>query len=76
MPRIRHQFNQFGRHRLVVDEVIGDWCMYEHVAECDGYMGFTQYYGDTARVVKIEEVKDVVDEDGVFPVLEPKSATR
>jgi hypothetical protein len=72
MPRIRHQFNQFGRHRLIVDDVIGEWAMYEHVAECNGYIAFTQYYGSTERVVKIEEVTDgVVLEDGVFPVMEP-----
>jgi hypothetical protein len=72
--KIRHQFNQFGRHRLVVDDVIGDWCMYEHVAECNGFIALTQYYGEKERVFQVTQLPYLEPETGVFPADSPKGA--
>lgn len=54
--RIEYMDGERGlRHRLVVNGSAQDhWTIYEHPSEHQGYMGFTQYWGQE-RIVKISE---------------------
>ena len=56
---VRHEFDWYGNHRLVVNGTTGEWTNYQGIAKCDGYEGKTAYWEGKEIVEKVtrERVK-------------------
>ena len=61
---VRHEYNWWGTHRLVVNGVKSEWTPYNQPVMHAGYMALTQYWGDKERVFRVTPL----------PYIEPISA--
>lgn len=57
MPNVKHQYDEKGNHRIVVDDKIGEWEHYQGIAELivgdKYYTATTDYFGEVVRVSSI-----------------------
>ena len=59
-PTIYHEYDRFGRHRLVINGVAGPWTGYQDPCFSVGetYFATTDYYGE--RTVQVHPIKATV----------------
>ena len=56
---VKHEFDNYGHHRLVVNDREGAWASYTSLAEFENYRGTTAYFdGSLPEVFKISPLKE------------------
>lgn len=54
---VRHEMDDYGHHRLVINNTEGMWVGYEYIAECNEFFATTNYYeGKLPQIFTINEV--------------------
>lgn len=69
--KLIHEYNERGRHRLVMGTKEGQWAGYSHIALLGKFAATTEYYSDLLpRVFKFEPTDAGALMRGTVPLIE------